>query len=205
MSQTLSPFSLTDSYGLAANGFLQPGQSINVVRSLGADNTPDPVPLPANFPPSNLDQYVPSQVSAPPPTPLTSFAGNSMSGSVMVVVKAFNTVGGTTSLSDPVSGGPNDAVEIILFVPVNGVLTALYGQNTMPPTGALNANYFPLLAPAGTLTPNVTATFLSVPIGPRAVQAFQFDTTTGYVKKRSPLTYLMIPSGGVPTQTLILQ
>jgi hypothetical protein len=42
-------------------------------------------------------------------------------------------------------------------------------------------------------------------IGPRALQAFQYDGTSGTVARRSPLTYVMVPSGGVPTQTLILQ
>jgi prepilin-type N-terminal cleavage/methylation domain-containing protein len=203
LTQTTTP-----SYSLT---FATQGQLINIVRSRGADNQVDPSPFPPNFSPYNVDLYTPNQLGAPPVTPLASFSDRVL-GNVSVVVKSFNTLNQgqgaanqLTYLSDPVSVGTRDAVEIVFFTPVNGILTPVYGVNLTPRPGAPNSFYFQLAPTPGATTPNVTATFSIVTIGPRAVQAFQFDVPSGNVIKRSPLTFLMIPSGGVPTQTLILQ
>jgi len=200
-------------------------QTINAVRSRGADGTVDPNPLPANFSAYNIDQYVPSQVSVPPPSPLVSFSGRT-TGSVNVAVKTIATTGGVSALSDPASftdsNGTYTAVRVVLFTPVNGVLQAFLldssnvSNASNPTTNPItdlnnftkktNAAMDYTLSAAGLATP-VGGSFWNVTIGPRAVQAFQYDPTATklIVGKRSPLVYLMVPSGGVPTQTLILQ
>lgn len=205
MSQTQSPlpYSLTNAYALN----LTPGAQINIVRSLGAENQADPLTLPSGFSAYNLDQYVPSQVSVPPlaPTASTPLTSLSVSGSLTVWVKSLVTgsglSGSITYASDPVSVTTSDKVLIVLLTPVAGVLTPVYGVNSAPSTPI---SYFPLSATAGATTPNVMSTFAGVTNGPRAVQAFQFDSS-GNVIKRSPLTSLMVPPGGLPMQTLILQ
>ena len=182
-----------------------PAQPINVICSFGADNTQDTA-APTN--PYNQDQYIPQQLAAPPIAPLASFSdANRTAGTVTVVVKCLNTPsgGGSTYLSDPLPVGGSDAVEIVLFQPVNGVLAPVYGVNALSTSAAPHNECFPLSPASGTPTPNVGCTF-STSIGPRTVQAFQFDTGSGNVSKRSPLTFLTVPPGGLSlSQTLILQ
>jgi type II secretory pathway pseudopilin PulG len=211
-----APYTLT-TMTVGQSSPLPVGQPINIVRSRGADGQVDPAPLPASFPPYNVDQYIPTQLSVPPATPLASFSGLTdgsgvlvsygIYGNVPIVVKTFNTANQPPTLSDPLPVGPTDAVAIFFFTPVNGVLTP-FGSPSFPlppaPTPPAQALATPV---AYTFAPQTANSSLnsSVTIGPRAVQAFQFDTPTGNVSKRSSLTYLMVPPGGVPTQTLILQ
>jgi prepilin-type N-terminal cleavage/methylation domain-containing protein len=208
MSQTLSPsFSLNNSYATAPNGLLTAGQQINIVRSLGADNLPD-VGVQSN--PYNQDQYVPAQFTAPPPTPLVSFTSPG-TGTITVQVQTWWTNSGTTppttTQTNPVPAGSNDVVSVVLFTSVNGLLTPQFLPNPSP-SSANFANCFPLppagASPAPSPTPVGPGTF-TVAIGARAIQAFQFDSVTGVVRKRSPLSYVTVPPSGSVTMTLILQ
>jgi hypothetical protein len=118
--------------------------------------------------------------------------------------------GGTVSaliqpmVTQPVAVGANDAVMIVLFAPANGVLTAFPVLNT-----ATGLPYFPcgtsitFAFPTTVLGPSGSG-IQALQLGPRAIQAFQFDVTTSQVRKRTPLLSLMVPPGGAPFQTLIL-
>jgi prepilin-type N-terminal cleavage/methylation domain-containing protein len=201
---------------LIANSPPLAGQPINIVRSRGADGQVDPVPLPAGFAPLNIDMYVPDQgvppvvFAASPPS--ASFT-NSALGSVTISCQEYNAYNGTpATIGNPVPtpttpGGntpnTNEAVQVVLLAPVNGVLTPFAPSmvnGTLVPAGGATA--VPL---SGTTGNPATVSFLNVPVGPRAVQAFHYNTTTGTVLKRSPIQYLTVPPGGVPSKTLILQ
>ena len=185
------------------------GQSINVICSLGADNQFD-AGIPTN--PYNEDQYVPQQLAVPPVAPLASFSdANRTAGNVTITVSTWWTntsnTPANTSLSNPVPGGTNDVVCVVLFAPANGLLTAQFLSNPAPPNqNNQYQNCFPLQGTQGqpNATP-ITNTFSGLMIGPCALQAFQFDSTQMTVRKRSLVTYLVVPPGGVPPQTLILQ
>ena len=205
-------------------------QSINAVRSRGADGTVDANPLPATFSAYNVDQYVPAQQYVLTPTqtlvtPLLSFSGRT-TGSVNVAVKTIATTGGVSALSDPSSFADTNGtympcgsscsrrstVYYPAFILDNSNVSNASNPTTNPITDLnnftkkTNAVMDYTLSAGGLATP-VGGSFLNVTIGPRAVQAFQYDPTTTKltVGKRSPLVYLTVPSGGVPSQTLILQ
>jgi hypothetical protein len=174
------------------------GQPINLVRSRGADGLIDVMPLQLPYPPYNQDGYAPVQNyqvsgnTATLPSPLASLA-YAVEAAVPVNVQMFNT--STGALGDPAAIGANDAVRVLLFRPVNGVLAAISSGDTTLPPGS-----------PGAPTP-VSVTFAGVPIGPRAIQAFLLDKgpSTPVIRKRSPMVQLMVPAGGVATQTLVLQ
>lgn len=168
-----------------------PGQPVNVVRSRGSDYQVDTGPIVPGATSYTRDLYAPDQSYQTTsdgtlmlPTPLASFSERIL-GSVPVVVRTYNANG---QQDDP--KGDDGTVRIVLFAPVNGTLTFV---NSIDLPGTPGAPIF------------ATFTFLNVPVGPRAVQAFQFDPTTKIVKKKSVLTHIMIPAGGLPTKTLILQ
>jgi prepilin-type N-terminal cleavage/methylation domain-containing protein len=178
-----------------------PGQTVNIVCSLGSDSQFD-TSVPTN--PYNQDQYVPQQLTVPPVAPLASFTDRG-SGSFLVQVQTANTATTPATLGPPIPMGTTDIVSVVVFFPVNGKLTPTYLANPTP-TAPIYQNCFPLLGPVGAPNPlPISGTFVSLPIGASALQAFQFDSTTGNIRKRSPVSYLMLPPGGVPTQTLTLQ
>ena len=158
--------------------------------------------LPSNA--YNLDQYVPTQLSSLPQPPLASLSdrinANGNVPTIPVTVMTLNTSATPPAQqAQPIPVGANDAVQIVLYVPVNGVLTAVLANNPTS-TATPPQTYFSVNT---SLT--IAATFFNVSPGPRAIQAFQFDSATGNISKRSPITYLMVPVGGVPMQTLVLQ
>jgi prepilin-type N-terminal cleavage/methylation domain-containing protein len=191
----------------AAAAGTTPAQPINIVCSRGADNTFD-IGTQTNA--YNVDQYVPVQTTSPltGSPPLVNFSDRINSNSLVsvpsipVVVKTLNSTTSPATLTDPYTTGATDnTVEIVLFAPVGGVLTPIYAVNTAAGT---STTYFTITGAAPGGTP-VSYTFPNVTTGPRAVQAFQFSAATGNVTKRSQMLYVMVPTGGVPTQTLILQ
>ena len=169
---------------------------VSVVRSRGADyqttTAPygiDPAPLPLPYQAYNQDQYAPAQSYQTNnnalilPSPLVSFATY---GSVQVSVQAFNPYFNPATLGDPVASAQTattDAVQIVLLSPVNGLLTPVYSTAVSLPTAQTPPQPTP-----------VSWTFTNVPVGPRAIQAFQYDLTTMLVKKRSQVVYLMVPA-----------
>ena len=118
------------------------------------------------------------------PTPLASFSDR-VSSNLQISVQGFNT-SAPPVLGDPVSS-TTESVRIVLFGPVNGELNGIASGDF-----ALSA------------TPTPVSFIFPVTIGPRAVQAFQFDASK-QITRRSPITYVTIPAGGLPPQTLILQ
>ncbi len=187
-----------------------PGQFVNLIRSRGADGQVDSSPLPSGFPPLNLDMYAPDQglspLVLPPTTTLASFADKAL-GSVTISCQEFNSYSGTPAvLSSPVpttGTATNEAVQVVLLAPSGGVLTPF--APSIVNGAAVTAGSATAVTLSGTTGTPVTVTFTNVPVGPRAVQAFHFNTTTGTIQKSSPILYLMVPPGGVPSKTLILQ
>lgn len=189
-----------------------PGDQVNIVRSRGADDAADPFPLPAGFPAYNIDQYVPTQLNVPPivstTTPLVSFSNN-LSASLTVAIRTLTSTSSGSILSPPTPVGSSDAVEIVLLQPLlqpsGAVLEANYAVN--PALSGTSPVYFWVSSTASPATTSWDAIALPATTpGPRAVQAFQFDSSSGTVSKRSPLTFLMVPPGGLSAAvTLILQ
>jgi hypothetical protein len=195
--QTLLQQKLVDAWGNPfdaldpTNSPVAVGQPVFAVRSRGADNLIDSQAVTSSA--YNQDQYVPSQsyqingTALTLQPPLSTFAA---SATVQVNVQALTTTSGSPVLGDPVASGSNNAVIIYLLTPVNGAVAKVPSTVT-----TLQAS-----------PPNpVTFTFPNVAVGPRAIQAFQYDPTTKTVFKRSPMVYLTLPSGGLPAQTLVLQ
>jgi len=176
----------------AAGALVNVGAPVNVVRSRGQDNAADPAPLPADFAVYNRDQYTPDQLLSPPVPPLANFTARAVAtAGITVQVKVYNTA--TSSLEDPQSS--DGQVTIVLIEPANGVLA-------VPTVANLRRQDF---APGMGPTTPASGTFPNVTIGPRAIQAFQYDTATNTLKKKSAYTPLMMMPGGLPTKTLILQ
>jgi prepilin-type N-terminal cleavage/methylation domain-containing protein len=155
------------------------GDAIGIVRSRGADFNVDPFPPPTDY---NGDQrvsfraLVPDGVTGEP-------AIDRISGSITVHIKVFNPTGGsngTGGVEDPKA--TDGTVVVRCFYPINGV-AKFVGKTVTPPVSPET---------------RMTETFTDVPIGPRAIRAYQGTT------KRSAVTYLMVPPGGPPEKTLIL-
>jgi prepilin-type N-terminal cleavage/methylation domain-containing protein len=183
-----NPFDLLTASNSVITGTMVP---VDAVRSRGADNQIDTVTTTSY----NRDLYTPDQAASPPGAALANFTGRAL-GSITVQVKSVqsqdNGAGGTiNTLVDPLaSDGPQ--VTIVLLEPVNGVLV-------VPSTGGANPRRADFASGTG-----ASVTFTNVSIGPRALQAFQYDPATG-VKKKSAYTPIVLPVGGLPTKTLILQ
>lgn len=211
--------------GLATYPPLTPpafGFPVNAVCSLGSDFAFN-VTIPAS--PYAQDQYVPAQTNVPPIVPLANFS-QMIYGAVSVTVQSINTTVTPSALTNPFPSTPPEAtptVRIVLFAPVNGTMTSFILDSTAGPT-AYNPNptpatylpagpYYPLYVPNPTpvdfaiaaTTTSYAGSFFNVPIGPRAIQAFQYDAATMIITKRSPLTYLTVTPNSTLTPTLILQ
>jgi prepilin-type N-terminal cleavage/methylation domain-containing protein len=202
------------------------GFPINVVCSLGSDNALD-LTIPAN--PYSQDQYVPPQLTVPPALlPLVNFSQLGY-GTVAVTVQSINTTVTPTALTNPYpTTEATPKVRVVLFAPVNGLMTTFildstgavnaYNPNATPATYLPASPYYAYApnptpvdfaltaAVAGTTAPttSVAGSFNNVPIGSRAIQAFQYDAATMVITKKSPLTYLNVTAASIPT-TLILQ
>jgi prepilin-type N-terminal cleavage/methylation domain-containing protein len=193
------------------------GSQVNAVKSLGADGVADPTTLPPGYPPYNQDQYAPDQTytavsgSLVLSTPLNTFSAQAL-GLLPVQVKVLSTSGGVTSLIDPVS--TDGTVTIVMVEPVNGALPTFASTGsainyvTIPAGGSPPATGLSSTSTAirrydfSAPTTTVSCTFTQVSIGPRAIQAFQPSATPA---RKSAYTPIIMPSGGLPTMTLILQ
>jgi hypothetical protein len=184
---------LLDGWG---NSFDAP--AVGVVRSKGADNQPDPSPIPANLATYNRDLYAPDQsyITAADGSqtlaPLTAF---SFTGNFTVSVKAFNTT--TMVLDDPLATAAGDVVVVYLYAPVNGLVTSTPLGDDSP--GGQQTTLQPPPARTGVTVP-VTTT-----IGPRAIQAFLLDSTKTTVRSKSAISYITVIPTSSPIKTLVLQ
>jgi hypothetical protein len=137
-------------------------------------------------------------------------------GSVARAPSAESTLFTVAAGNSPTISMPGPASSVtsrnIYLTPPNGASNTetLYASVSAASASSytLSSAYSPGGAPPSSST-SVAGTFLNVPIGPRAIQAFQYEAATGsnamVVTKRSPLTILMVPPGGLQSQTLILQ
>jgi hypothetical protein len=147
----------------------------------------------------------------------------------LVTVQSINTSVTPTALTNPYpTTEATPRVRVVLFAPVNGLMTTFildstgvvnaYNPNATPATYLAASPYYayaPNPAPAdfaltagaaGTTAPTtpVAGSFNNVPIGARAIQAYQYDAATMIITKKSPLTYVNVTAGTV-SPTLILQ
>jgi prepilin-type N-terminal cleavage/methylation domain-containing protein len=204
-----NPFDALTLSGTLATPGGSPNQSaISLVRSRGANYVIDANPLTLPVPTYSQNLYIPAQnyqtngSSLALPSPLATF---STIGNVQVTVLSFNSNSSNNNvptLGPPTAIGSSDYIRIVLFMPVNGILTPVLAVN--PATNQID---YQLSQSATAGTPVIYA-FPNVPIGTRAVQAFQIDTSIPsqiVIRKRSPLTVLSVPTGGPPPVTLVIQ
>lgn len=199
------------------------GSKVQVIASWGADNAADTGSLAT---PLDLDQYAPAQPSAPPAIPLTTFVE---SAPLQVTIQSINpnfTQGGTSqgvALTDPfvAKGATADQyVCVVLFAPVNGTMTPFYLDSkatsnitdiSKVTSGQQSPIDFTIAKPGSDesfATSPVSGWFYKVPLGSRAIQAFQYEFTSNVavIKKRSPVTFVNVtPSSTNLNLTLILQ
>lgn len=155
------------------------GEPVGIVRSRGADFSVDPFPPAGDFTSDQrvtLRALVPDAVTGEPIV-------DRISGSITVNIKVYNPAGGMDGnggIEDPKAS--DGTVVVRLFGPANGVASFVGEQATFPTAPETTLNH----------------TFANVPIGPRAVRAYQGTT------KRSAVTYLTVVPGGPPVKTLVL-